>query len=100
MTCLHSATAVAAVAATVSLAWALPAQTHPASQPSRLEALQAAGPRVGLVLCPVRVLGRADPNVANALGLVLERSGMTSLETLTGEFVPAPSGSWSEVPAT
>jgi hypothetical protein len=45
----------------------------------RLLALRAAGRSAPLTLSPVRLLGRPEARVAEALGLVLEQAGMNDL---------------------
>lgn len=68
----------------------------PATQPQR-DALHRAGVTTALVLHPVRVLGRGDENVAAALGLVLERSGMSQL-ALADQPFDAAQLPWEQVP--
>jgi hypothetical protein len=80
---------------------ALPAfQSRPAGEPATaLAALTAAGPGTTVALYPVRVLGRPDRMVRDALGLVLERRGMTSLETPDEAFAPAEGADWTQAAA-
>ncbi|MGE3173684.1 MAG: hypothetical protein AB7O97_13755 [Planctomycetota bacterium] len=82
------------------LAGCSPAQAPEAADPAlaaRRAALHAAGLRAHLLLHPVRVLGRADADVADALGLVLERRGMAALGVATPPFDPGDAD-WAEVP--
>ncbi len=67
-------------------------------QEARRAELQRTGVAAPLTLWPVRLLGRADANVADALGLVLEKSGMPSLET-AGATVDAKDLAWEAIPA-
>lgn len=64
---------------------------------SRLVAVQRAGLAAPLTLFPVRVLGRPDTNVAEALGLVLERQGMSDLQLASAPFV-AEDADWATLP--
>lgn len=65
---------------------------------ARRDGLRAAGIAAPLTLLPVRVLGRPDQNVAEALGLVLEQHGMPDLEIGPQAFEPADAA-WDAVPA-
>ena len=70
----------------------------PTLEQSRRAELQRAGVGAQLTLWPVRLLGRADANVADALGLVLEKSGMPSLEA-AGSTFDAKDLAWDAIPA-
>lgn len=63
-----------------------------------LRALQQGGLRTPLTLWPVRVLGRADAQVADVLGLVLEQQGLADLDATAGSFDAADTP-WEQVPA-
>src|SRR5262245_42588984 len=65
---------------------------------ARQKTLHAAGVAVPLTLYPVHVLGRPDANVADALGLVLERCGMSDLVVAQAAFDPGQAA-WDAVPA-
>src|SRR5687768_13020992 len=64
----------------------------------RRKALGEAGIGTPLTLYPVRVLGRPSSEVADALGLVLEHSGMAELQVAERAFDPA-GADWDAVPA-
>jgi hypothetical protein len=96
---------------TTVLAWALTtglpelraqatsrAQSADAATTARQKALQEGGIGAPLTLLPVRVLGRPTPQVAEALGLVLERQGMADLEVAEKSFDPGAKASWEEMP--
>lgn len=70
--------------------------TDPALQ-LRREQLRGAGVKAPLTLFPVRLLGRADADVAEVLGLVLERRGMAELDTAGAAF-DAGELAWDKVP--
>lgn len=77
-------------------------QTPPPVPPQvaeRLAELTALGPKAPLTLLPVTLLGRPDANVADALGLVLERMGMSDLEVAATAFAPQKDTPWAEIPA-
>ncbi|MCG3128373.1 MAG: hypothetical protein CHACPFDD_03261 [Phycisphaerae bacterium] len=61
--------------------------------------LQRAGREAALLILPVRVLGKPDRNVADALGLVLEKSGMPNLAATDTAFAPPADTPWENVPA-
>lgn len=86
--------AVATLAAVPSLA------QEPATggQADRRAQLQQAGVGATLTLWPVRLLGRTNDNVADALGLVLERQGMPSLASAPAAF-DAKELAWDAIPA-
>lgn len=65
-----------------------------ASDAAGLKALKDAGLKAELTLYPVQVLGRADANVAQALGLVLESYGMEAHDVADAGFTPAPEATW------
>lgn len=65
---------------------------------ARRDRLHEAGVAAPLWLFPVRVLGRADANVADALGLVLERRGMSDLQVAAVPF-DAKELPWTAIPA-
>lgn len=69
-----------------------------AAQAARREALHRAGPAAPLVLHPVMVLSRASAEVAEVLGLVLERRGGSAMVVAPTPFEPGEAP-WSEVPA-
>jgi hypothetical protein len=74
-----------------------PAAALPPQQQQRLDALHTAGRTSPFVLHPVRVLGRPDARVAEALGLVLEARGMSELEPLPVGFEPAADAAWPDI---
>lgn len=80
----------------------LPACTQP-SAPATLGAgaaeLRAAGPHAALTIYPVYVLERLDGNVADALGLVLEKHGMDRLESAATAFDRPADTAWEDMPA-
>lgn len=65
---------------------------------ARRAAFRAAGVVAPLRLYPVQVLGRADRNVAEALGLVLERRGLSSMQIADDAF-DAGDTAWADLPA-
>jgi len=69
-----------------------------AGETVRRDALRRAGVGASLALWPVRVLGRANADVADALGLVLERQGMPSLTAVANTF-DARELAWEAIPA-
>lgn len=73
------------------------AQIEKAAAPQGVKALESAGPKAALALYPVRVLGRPDRNVANVLGLVLEKYGMENLDAVDAAFIPPSGQTWEEV---
>ncbi len=70
---------------------------QPQPQDPAAKAFLDAGPKVPMTVLPVRLLGRAQRNVGDALGLVLEKSGMTSLDPSPTTFDPAADAAWSDV---
>ena len=86
--------AVAGLAAVPSLAQ----QPAPNGSAERRAQLQQAGVGATLTLWPVRLLGRTNDNVADALGLVLEKQGMASLAT-AGSAFDAKELAWDAIPA-
>lgn len=76
----------------------LGAQQPDPAQAGRLQALQRAGVAAPMLLMPVRVLGRADANIADVLGLTLERQGMNDLEVAAKPFEPGDLA-FEQVPA-
>lgn len=76
-----------------------PAAPADPAQAQRLAALHAAGASAPFVLHPVQLLARPDTRVAQALGLVLERSGMTDLDVAAVPFVVPADAKWDAVPA-
>ncbi|MFO0837275.1 MAG: hypothetical protein U1D55_02020 [Phycisphaerae bacterium] len=76
------------------------AQTPPdAQQEKRLATFQSAGAAAALTIYPVEVLGKPSANVADALGLVLEKSGMTNLESTDAMFTPDAGAAWADIPS-
>lgn len=71
----------------------------PPEQAARVGDLHTAGLGTPLLLHPIRVLGRADVRVAQALGLVLERQGMSALDVAQAPFEVAADTAWDDVPA-
>ncbi len=71
------------------------AQVPPPSSPTA-KALHEAGLTAPLTIYPVRVLGRANTDVADALGLVLEKSGMGELTVAPTAFEPEAKATWEE----
>jgi hypothetical protein len=86
--------AVATLAAVPSLAQ----QPTPGGSADRRAKLHEAGVGAPLTLWPVRVLGRPNDTVADALGLVLERHGMASLASASADF-DAKELAWDAIPA-
>jgi len=86
--------AVAGLAAVPSLAQ----QPTPGGNAERRAQLQQAGVGATFTLWPVRLLGRTNDNVADALGLVLEKQGMASLAT-AGSAFDAKELAWDAIPA-
>lgn len=77
----------------------LPAQDPAAAaETARRDQLHRAGVGSPFTLWPVRLLGRTNANVADALGLVLERQGMPSLDVAAGSF-DAKELAWEAIPA-
>lgn len=74
------------------------AQAPDAAAAARRELLQKAGVAAPLTLYAPRVLDRPDANVAEALGLVLERYGMSDLQVAVKVFTPGDVA-WEAVPA-
>lgn len=70
-----------------------------AEQRRRCDTLRARGPTASMTILPVRLLGRPDANVADALGLVLEKAGMSNLEPAESAFVSSDEANWAEAPA-
>ena len=76
-----------------------PSQEKPTDRAAaRQQALRNTGVAAPLSLYPIRVLGRADANVADALGLVLERAGASDLAVAAPPFDPGQAD-WDAVPA-
>lgn len=71
----------------------------PPERAARVAALHEAGVGVPLTLYPIRVLGRPDARVAQALGLVLERQGMSTLDVATAPFASEADTAWADTPA-
>ncbi|MBL8729872.1 MAG: hypothetical protein JNM25_15705 [Planctomycetes bacterium] len=71
----------------------------PPEQAARLGRMHDAGIAVPLTLYPLRVLGRPDTRSAQALGLVLEHQGMSTLEVAASAFPVDADLPWAEVPA-
>ncbi|MBL8751397.1 MAG: hypothetical protein JNK78_19725 [Planctomycetes bacterium] len=83
-------------------AWAGPVLAVAPQDPetaARRDALHAAGVAAPLVLHPIVVLGRPDSRVAEALGLVLEKQGMSDLDVAAVPFAPPKDTKWDDVPA-
>lgn len=92
---------VSMLAATFGLAPGAGAQDKPgdAAQTQRLEKLRAAGVKAPLTLLPVIVTERPSREVAEVLGLVLEKAGMEEL-AVSGAVVTLPEGTtWEQWPA-
>ena len=75
----------------------LEAQSKSSDAPQRLKTMETEGPKAALTLYPVQVLERPDRNVADALGLILEKFGMENLDSVDSAFVPQAGRSWDEV---
>lgn len=93
-----SLTLLAALGAACSSSSPLGAQEPDPAREGRRQALQRAGVAAPFVLMPVRVLGRADANIADVLGLLLERQGMSDLEVAGKPFEPGDAA-WDQLPA-
>lgn len=85
----------ALVAATVAGAQS----TSPQNQDAARKAFVEAGPKTPMAVFPVRLAGKPARNVGDALGLVLEKSGMTSVEPSQESFDPPADTAWEDVPA-
>lgn len=96
--CTAVALVALAVAGLAPPADAQDAQPADAAQAKRLEALKAAGREASVAIYPVVVLGKPDRNVADALGLVLEKSGMTNLDGQDAAFAPPADAAWDKMP--
>lgn len=59
--------------------------------PDSAAAFKSAGPEAKLLIYPVQVIGRPDRNVADAVGLILEKYGMKDLDATDAAFT-APDG--------
>lgn len=88
----------AALAAACSSSAPLGAQDQDPAREGRRQALHRAGVAAPFVLMPVRLLGRADANIADVLGLTLERQGMSELEVAAKAFEPGDTA-WEQLPA-
>lgn len=86
---------------TLSLLSTLPAQTDEAAAAlsARRTALHTSSLTTPVTLHPVLVLGQPSPKVAEALALVLEKSGMSDLEVAATAFTMAKDTPWDDVPA-
>ncbi len=91
-------TLFAALAAACSSSAPLGAQDQDPAHEGRRQSLHRAGVAAPFVLMPVRVLGRADANIADVLGLTLERQGMSELEVAAKPFDPGDAA-WDQLPA-
>jgi hypothetical protein len=92
------ASLLSAVAAAVPASCATDAGSPPGPQDSpSLAALRAAGLDAEVAVFPVRLLGAPDRDVGDALGLLLEKRGMTKLSS-AGEFAPTAED-WDSVVA-
>ncbi len=91
--------AAVAVTTLVPVGVAQSQSTDDPAQAKRLETLKAAGRKASLTIYAVRVIGKPDRNVADALGLVLEHSGMENLESAPLEFAPPADATWDRIPA-
>ena len=87
-----------ATVATLAAVPSLAQQPAPGGGTDRRAQLHQAGVGATLTLWPVRLLGRTNDNVADALGLVLEKQGMASLATTVVAF-DAKELAWDAVPA-
>lgn len=68
-----------------------------AGRTARLQALHEAGVAAPIDLYPIRVLGRPSTNVADALGLALERMGLSDLQPAGATFDVADAA-WDDLP--
>lgn len=75
----------------------LPGQTR--AEPTPLEQLKSAGAKAPITILPVVVTERPHRQVADALGLVLEKSGFDALTPGDAEFTPPAGATWDDVPA-
>ena len=87
--------ALAALACTVIIGSVSSAQSNKELSPKQ-QKLKAAGTNVTLAIFPVRVLERPDRNVADALGLVLEKAGMGKLDVSTSTFESDKGSNWQQ----
>lgn len=74
--------------------------TAMAQQPAALQQLEKEGVTASMAIYPVGVLARPDQNVADVLGLLLEKQGMTALETDLPAFVPPAGQAWEAATAS
>jgi len=88
----------AALAAACSSSAPIGAQDQDPAREGRRQALHRAGVVAPFVLMPVWLLGRADANIADVLGLTLERQGMSELEVAAKAFEPGDTA-WEQLPA-
>jgi hypothetical protein len=79
----------------------LPAQVDEsaAALSARRTSLHTSSLATPLTVHPVLVLGQPSTKVAEALALVLEKSGMSDLEVTTSAFTMAKETVWEDVPA-
>lgn len=62
---------------------------HPAPESGPAAKLRAAGKNTSMTILPVWLAGNASAQVAEVLGMLLERSGMSELEVGAAEFHPS-----------
>jgi hypothetical protein len=98
----QSRTRVLVLAVGVALSGACAAgQDTPAdpAQQKRLEKLRADGVKVALTILPAIVMEKPMPQVADVLGLLLEKDGLENLETAQSAFTPPEGTTWEQLPA-
>jgi hypothetical protein len=69
------------------------------AQQKRLEKLRTDGVKVALTILPALVMERPMPQVAEVLGLLLEKDGLENLETAQSAFTPPEGTTWEQLPA-
>ncbi|TWT45148.1 hypothetical protein RAS1_15700 [Phycisphaerae bacterium RAS1] len=67
-------------------------------QGQRLASFKQAGTGVHMTVFPVTVLGRPMRNVADAVGLVLEKKGMSALDAVDTAFTPPADATREQMP--
>jgi hypothetical protein len=65
----------------------------------RLEKLQAEGRKAAMTILPVFVMEQPNRNVADVLGLVLEKAGFDNLAATDTPFTPPTDTAWEKWPA-
>jgi hypothetical protein len=87
-----------ALALTLAAAGCAQTPTDPA-QAARLQSLRTSGRKAALTLYPIQVRGKPSREVADVLGLLLEKYGMEQLEAVDTPFSPPADTPWEQMPA-